>query len=91
MPMQEMGRPALRVRVDIAGRTVDVISCALKSKLLSFPGGRFSPTDEDERARFAVYAPHRRAAEAAAIRAYVTDLLAGVGSAARRRRGWRPE
>lgn len=47
----------------------------MKSKLLSFPGGRFSPRDEDERARYAVYALHRRAAEAAGIRSYVTGLL----------------
>jgi endonuclease/exonuclease/phosphatase family metal-dependent hydrolase len=42
-------------------------------------GGRFSPKDEDERARFAVYALNRRAAEAATIRAYATNLLAGDG------------
>lgn len=72
-----MGRPALRVRLDIGARTVDVVSCHLKSKLLTFPGGRFSPKDEDERARYAVYALNRRAAEAAAVRAYATRLLRG--------------
>lgn len=77
--MSKMGRPALRVRVDTNSHTLEVISCHLKSKLLSFPGGRFNPKDEDERARFAVYALNRRAAEAAAIRAYATDLLAGDG------------
>jgi endonuclease/exonuclease/phosphatase family metal-dependent hydrolase len=77
--MSEMGRPALRVRVQANGHTVDVVSCHLKSKLLSFPGGRFNPKDEDERARFAVYALNRRAAEAAAVRAYATKLLAGDG------------
>ena len=78
--MGEMGRPALRVRVESdGGTTLDVMSCHLKSKLLTFPGGRFSPKDEDERARFAVYALNRRAAEAAAIRAYASDLLAGDG------------
>jgi endonuclease/exonuclease/phosphatase family metal-dependent hydrolase len=78
--MSAMGRPGLRVRVEQdSGTTLDVISCHLKSKLLTFPGGRFSPKDEDERARFAVYALSRRAAEAAAIRAYATDLLAGDG------------
>jgi len=56
-----------------------VISCHLKSKLLSFPGGRFNPKDEGERAQFAVYALNRRAAEAAAVRAYATRLLAGDG------------
>lgn len=77
--MSEMGRPALRVRVEAGGTSVDVISCHLKSKLLTFPGGRFSPKDEDERARFAVYALNRRAAEAAAIRAFASSLLAGDG------------
>jgi endonuclease/exonuclease/phosphatase family metal-dependent hydrolase len=74
----ELGRPALRVRVhgEVA---IDVISAHLKSKLLTFPGGRFNPRDEDERARYAVYALHRRAAEAAGIRSYVTALLDGPG------------
>lgn len=76
--MSEMGRPALRVGVELESVTVDVISCHLKSKLLSFPGG-FSPEDEDQRARYAVYALHRRAAEAAAVRAYVTERLANDG------------
>jgi hypothetical protein len=51
-----------------------------QAKLLSFPPGRdgesrFSPHDEGERARFAVYALNRRAAEAATVRAAVTALL----------------
>ncbi len=75
----QMGRPALRVRVQTATTTVDVISCHLKSKLLTFPGGRFSPRDEHERVRFAAYALLRRASEAAAVRAYVTELLDGNG------------
>lgn len=74
-----LGRAGLRVRVTVAGTTVDVVTCHLKSKLLSFPGGRFTPRDEGERARYAVYALHRRAAEAAAVRSYVTttQLLHG--------------
>jgi hypothetical protein len=51
----ELCRPALRVRVHVE-IDIDVISVHLKSKLLSFPGGRFNPRDEDERARYAVYA-----------------------------------
>ena len=82
-----IGRPGLRVRVpwstrlDAAGRgrLLDVVSVHLKSKLLSFPGGRFAPRDEDERARYAVYALHRRAAEAAGVRAFTTALLANEG------------
>lgn len=70
-----LGRPGLQARVRRDGWTIDVISVHLKSKLLSFPGGRFSPRDEDERTRYGVYALHRRAAEAAGIRSYVTGLL----------------
>jgi len=76
--ISELGRPALRARVT-ADLSIDVISVHLKSKLLTFPDSRFSPRDEDERARYAVYALHRRAAEAAGIRSYVTGLLAGHG------------
>jgi endonuclease/exonuclease/phosphatase family metal-dependent hydrolase len=46
---------------------------------LTYPGGRFDPRDEDERARYAVYALHRRAAEAATVRGYATQLLDGQG------------
>lgn len=73
--LRELGRPALRARVRTGGRSIEVLSAHLKSKLLTFPGGRFSPRDEDERARYAVYALHRRAAEAAGVRSYVTALL----------------
>jgi endonuclease/exonuclease/phosphatase family metal-dependent hydrolase len=69
-----MGRPALRARITAGGTDVEVISTHLKSKLLSFPGGRFTPKDEGERARYALYALHRRAAEAATVRAG-TDVL----------------
>ena len=77
--MAEMGRGALRVRVNIDGRDVDLVSCHLKSKLLTFPGGRFSPRDEGERARFAGYALYRRAAEAVTLRAFANRLLDGHG------------
>jgi endonuclease/exonuclease/phosphatase family metal-dependent hydrolase len=69
-----MGRAALRVRVQLGGRAFDLVSCHLKSKLLSFPGG-FSTSDEDERARFGAYALNRRAAEAVTVRAAATKLL----------------
>ncbi|MGH8869911.1 MAG: endonuclease/exonuclease/phosphatase family protein [Actinomycetes bacterium] len=74
-----MGRPALRVHAEVEGVGIDVVSSHLKSKLLTFPGGRFHPLDEDERVRCGVYALHRRAGEAAAVRAYVTGLLAADG------------
>jgi endonuclease/exonuclease/phosphatase family metal-dependent hydrolase len=78
-PMNAMGRAALHVRTEIDGHTIDIVSCHLKSKLLTFPGG-FSPHDEDERARFAAYALFRRAAEATTIRAASTALLQDRGA-----------
>lgn len=75
-----MGRPALRVRVTADGQDVTLVCCHLKSKLLSFPGDRFTPRDEDERARYAVYALNRRAAEAATVRTDATSVLDGQGS-----------
>lgn len=75
-----MGRGALRARVRTAeGDRIDVVTCHLKSKLLSYPGGRFSPRDEGERARYGAYALYRRAAEAATVREYANTLLDGDG------------
>jgi endonuclease/exonuclease/phosphatase family metal-dependent hydrolase len=70
---QEMGRGGLAVR---AGG-IELVTCHLKSKLLSFPGGRFNPRDEGERARYAAYALYRRAGEAVAVRALADTLLPG--------------
>lgn len=76
----EMGRGAFRVRVRTAGGgTVDVVTCHLKSKLLSYPGGRFNPRDESERARYGAFALYRRAAEAATVREWANTLLDGDG------------
>lgn len=66
--------------VQTAGTKVTLINCHLKSKLLSYPGGRYSPRDEDERARFTVYALNRRAAEAGAVRMRANQVLAGRGT-----------
>jgi predicted extracellular nuclease len=74
-----MGRPALAATVEADGRTLALVTCHLKSKLLTFPGGRFSTRDEGERARFAAYALCRRAAEAVTVRATACELLAGEG------------
>jgi endonuclease/exonuclease/phosphatase family metal-dependent hydrolase len=82
-PLLEMGRGALRIRVTDGGADIDLISVHLKSKLLSFPGGRFSPHDEGERARYAAYALLRRAAEAAAVRYFANTLLDGEGATRR--------
>jgi endonuclease/exonuclease/phosphatase family metal-dependent hydrolase len=70
-----MGRPALHVQLDLAGRTVDIVTCHVKSKLLTYPGGGFSTRDEGLRARFGAFALARRAAEAVTVRAMATRLL----------------
>jgi endonuclease/exonuclease/phosphatase family metal-dependent hydrolase len=76
-----MPRGALRVRVTSAGGVpVDLVACHLKSKLLSFPGGRFTPHDEGERARFGAYALDRRAAEAVTVRGHADTLLDNHGT-----------
>jgi endonuclease/exonuclease/phosphatase family metal-dependent hydrolase len=60
-----------------AGQPVRMITAHLKSKLLTFPGGRFNPKDENERARFAAYALYRRSAESATLRTWATGQLGG--------------
>ncbi len=79
-PAHEMGRGALRARVRADGEDLDLVTCHLKSKLLSFPGQRFSARDEGERARYAAYALYRRSAEAVTVRAEADKLLDGHGS-----------
>ncbi|WP_369196315.1 endonuclease/exonuclease/phosphatase family protein [Streptomyces djakartensis] len=77
------GRGFLAVEAGEGGPTgsgsLRVAVCHLKSKLLSYPHGRFQPRDEGERARYGAYALYRRAAEAAALRALADELLAGDG------------
>lgn len=73
--MSRMGRGALTATVRAGNRDVAVVSCHLKSKLLTFPGGRFFARDEDERARYAAYALYRRTLEAATLRVHLTQLL----------------
>ncbi|MGX1300244.1 putative extracellular nuclease [Streptomyces albogriseolus] len=67
--------------MEVAGERgpLRVAVCHLKSKLLSYPDGRFQPRDEGERARYGAYALYRRAAEAAALRALADRLLEGDG------------
>lgn len=74
-PVTEMGRGALHIRVEKDGVGINVITAHLKSKLLTFPGGRFSTNDENERAQVAGIALHRRAAEAVTLRTYINGLL----------------
>lgn len=74
----KMGRGALRVTVTPApGRTVRLLTTHLKSKLITYPNGRRSPKDEDERATGTGIALLKRAAEAVALRIYSNALLAG--------------
>lgn len=74
-----MGRPALKARIRKDGATIDIVSVHLKSKLLSDPGGRFLSRVEGERARYSIYALHRGAAEAAAVRVGAVELLGRDG------------
>jgi endonuclease/exonuclease/phosphatase family metal-dependent hydrolase len=75
-----MGRGALTVElITPAGAPLVVTTIHLKSKLASYPNGRFQPRDEAERARFAAYALFQRAAEAATVRGLMDRLLDGHG------------
>ncbi|MFF1446775.1 endonuclease/exonuclease/phosphatase family protein [Streptomyces sp. NPDC058274] len=78
-PVTQAGRGFLAVEIATRAVVLKVAVCHLKSKLLSYPGGRFQPRDEGERARYGAYALYRRAAEATALRALADDLLAGEG------------
>ncbi|MFJ8105234.1 endonuclease/exonuclease/phosphatase family protein [Streptomyces sp. NPDC096132] len=75
------GRGFLAVETVTEAGPLRVAVAHLKSKLLSYPGDRFFPRDEGERARYGAYALYRRAAEATALRALADDLLAGDGRA----------
>lgn len=75
--LAEMGRGAVAITVQPeGGSTIRLVTNHLKSKLLTFPGERFQPSDEGERARFAAYALYRRAAEAATLRVWASTALA---------------
>ncbi|WP_105973921.1 endonuclease/exonuclease/phosphatase family protein [Streptomyces geranii] len=73
------GRGFLAVAADTEGGPLRAAVAHLKSKLLSYPNGRFHPRDEGERARYGAYALYRRTAEATALRALADDLLADEG------------
>lgn len=78
-----MGRGGSHLRVSVDGADWDLVTVHLKSKLLAFPGGRFAPRDEDERARFGAYALCRRAAEAATVRVHADGVLGDKGRTGR--------
>jgi predicted extracellular nuclease len=74
------GRGALRIRVRPTQELpIHLITAHLKSKLLTFPSAsgapRFTPRDENERARVAGLALLRRTAEAAALRVKANELI----------------
>lgn len=73
------GRGFLAVETETDAGALRVAVAHLKSKLLSYPGNRFFPHDEGERARYGAYALYRRAAEAATLRALADVLLDGDG------------
>jgi endonuclease/exonuclease/phosphatase family metal-dependent hydrolase len=71
-----MSRGALRIVVEPKpGLVVHVMTAHLKSKLLTFPNGSHSPTNEDERARVAGIALLQRTAEAVTLRVRTNELL----------------
>jgi endonuclease/exonuclease/phosphatase family metal-dependent hydrolase len=77
-----LGRGAVRISVRPAqGLRIHLITAHLKSKLLTYPGtagrSRFTPKNENERARVAALALLKRAAEATALRVKANGLLEG--------------
>jgi endonuclease/exonuclease/phosphatase family metal-dependent hydrolase len=74
-PIQTMGRGAVKVTVEISGLPIHLVTAHLKSKLITYPGGRRTPHDENERTRETGYALLRRIAEAAAVRVYINQLM----------------
>ncbi len=77
--MNQMGRSGLQATIRANNSNVRIVTCHLKSKLLTFPGGRFSTDDPDERARGAAYALFRRTSEAATLRVHANVALDGQG------------
>ena len=72
--LNQMGRGAVQVHVDVAGG-LRLVTAHLKSKLLTYPHERRFPKDEDERARGAGYALLRRTAEAVAVRVHLNSVM----------------
>ena len=74
-PLSALGRGALAFSAAFGGESVRFVVAHLKSKLLTYPGGRSQPVDEDERARAGGFALLRRAAEAVAVRVWANQWL----------------
>ncbi len=79
LEVSQAGRGFLAVEADTVGGPLRAAVAHLKSKLLSYPNGRFHPLNEGERARYGAYALYRRTAEAAGLRALADGLLASAG------------
>ena len=80
VPLERMGRGALRIRVSASSQNIHVITAHLKSKLLTFPrpgGSSFTPRDEEERSQAAGIALMRRSAEAVTLRIRISEILEG--------------
>lgn len=76
--LTKMGRGALKVTVTLGnGTTISLVTVHLKSKLITYPGGRFSPHDEAERAFFTGLALVRRTAESVTVRIKANTLTLG--------------
>jgi endonuclease/exonuclease/phosphatase family metal-dependent hydrolase len=78
--LSRLRRGALATTLAAPFGPLTLVTCHLKSKLLTFPGERFSPRSEDERARYAAYAVMQRAVEAATIREALNSDLDGAGA-----------
>jgi hypothetical protein len=78
-------RGILAADLDVDGEIVTLLTCHLKSKLITYardgivPGNQFAPNDEGERLRYAGYALNRRAAEAMTCRAALDEILTADG------------
>jgi endonuclease/exonuclease/phosphatase family metal-dependent hydrolase len=76
--INNMGRGVLKATVVLApGLLINLVNIHLKSKLVTYSGGRRAPEDEDERARETGFALIKRTTEAVAVRVYLNRLLTG--------------
>jgi endonuclease/exonuclease/phosphatase family metal-dependent hydrolase len=75
-PTTHLGRGVLKIEVEpVGGIKIQLITVHLKSKLITYPGGRFAPKSEDERVTGAGLGLLRRTAEAAAVRDYLNTIM----------------
>ena len=76
--IRTMGRGALKAQVELTpGFFINVVTAHLKSKLITYPNGRRTPHDENERAREGGAATIRRTVQAVALRVFVNGLITG--------------